>query len=693
MVLVAAALSTTARLPAQEVGGASPDKVDAAGGLVYQRKVQLSQGPAPPSIVITEFFTHGELDPRGASLSVQDGRRNPVPWRLLQVGPGDFCRLAFQTVPRQSLYRIHYGGTAAPGQPPAWTSKDGLLLETRRWRDCDLRSLVSVLRALETSEPYGGGFVPSVFHRFNPFRPEPEPFLSDYRGWLRIPASGHYRFFTSSQDCSFLLIDGRTVVSAPGRHGPAHNARFKGEIDLQPGLHEFRYVHAAAGPDACMVAAWQPPGSVKPEAIPAEAFGSGAIARLPATGVRHLHEFAAEIAGEVPLADSPAPLLRAQFRHVSARGSTTRPKVHWDFGDGQTSTQTDPVHVFLQPGLYKVTMKLAGEAESLACVDRVPIHRALMFADAEHPADTLAMYLSILDKYDPARLDPGGLLQLVRAFDQAGLTSRAVEAGEAWVQKDREPTEAEDALTAARMVGSLLRDRLDEPERAARFWQSAIKVLRPESWKAECEVEAADVALNMLLKEPEARALLDSASARLGRGGDAALRCRMDRVLGDWHARKGDAASARAAYARAMASSPVRRSAVEQDAWRGALSRSTEEFLRTGDLDRAWAELRRWQEEYPIDKAEGYLTLLLARYWAARARWPRAIPLASDLVTINPDSPYADRLVFLAAGGEAELGHADRARAGFESLLRNYPGSPLVGEARRKLAVPPGKRP
>ena len=68
-------------------------------------------------------------------------------------------------------------------------------------------------------------------------------------------------------------------------------------------------------------------------------------------------------------------------------------------------------------------------------------------------------------------------------------------------------------------------------------------------------------------------------------------------------------------------------------------------------LDRAWTELRRWQEEYPADKAEGYLTLLQARYWSARSRWPQAIALAADLVTINPDSPYADRLVVLAAQG------------------------------------------
>ena len=125
-----------------------------------------------------------------------------------------------------------------------------------------------------------------------------------------------------------------------------------------------------------------------------------------------------------------------------------------------------------------------------------------------------------------------------------------------------------------------------------------------------------------------------------------------------------------------------RKSAVEQDAWRGALSRSTEEFLRNKAFDRAWAELRKWQEEFPIDKVEGYLTLLQARYWGARSRWPQAIALAGDLVAINPDSPYADRLVYLAAECEERQGHGDRARAGYQSLLTDYPGSPLVGRGQ-----------
>jgi len=672
-------------LPAQEASKSAQDTGGDENGLTYQRRVQVPQAAAVPEVVVTEFFTHGELDEKARGLAVFDGRLNPVPWRVLQVGPGDFCRVAFQTVPKERLYKICYGAKGRTTKSPDWTSSAGLLLETRRWRNCDLNNPASLREAFGSSNPYGRGFVASVFHRFNPFWPDPEPFLSEYRGTLQISRPGLYRFFTSSQDASFLLIDAKQVVAAPGWHGPVGDARFKGEIDLSAGPHAFQYVHAAAGPDACMVAAWEPPGTVKPEPIPPEAFASDRIALLPALGVKHPREFAVDTAGEVPLSESDLPLIRAQFRLVTARGSTSRPRAHWDFGDGQTSSQTDPLHIYLHPGIYTVSMKAAGDVDSQAIVDRVPIHRPLVLADESHPPDKLGPYLALAEKYNPAKLDSTGLLQLIRAFEEAGLAVRAVKAGQAGILAEREPMDSESAIAAVRMVSGMLHDRFDDPQGALAFLEGSLKVLRPEAWKAECEIRAADLALHDLLAPQAARKLLDSATARLGTGGDADVSSRLYRVWGDWHARKGDKAAARAAYARAMAAIGTRRSVVEQDAWRGAHSRSAEEFLRDKALDRARAELQQWQDEYPIDKIEGYLTFLQARYWAARAKFPQAIALASDLVAVNSDSPYADRLAFLAAECDDKLGRHERARAGYQALLTDYPGSPLVTQAKQKL--------
>jgi tetratricopeptide (TPR) repeat protein len=689
-VVIAATCCSWNDLAAQDDKNPTREPTGAQTFPPYQRSVQIPQGALFPAVVTCEFFTQGELDGQGRTLAVLDSRLKPVPWRVLQVGPGDFCRIAFQTVPKERHYRIAYGGKENAEHSPEWTSRAGLVLETRRFKNCDLNQQTAVRQAFDSSTPLGAGFVPSVFHRFNPFWPEPEPFLSEYRGALEISRPGLYRFFTSSQDASFISIDGNPVVAAPGWHGPVGDARFKGEITLSAGPHTFRYLHAASGADACMVAAWEPPGTGKPEPIPAEVFGWERVARLPAISVKHPREFAVDFLGDVSLSESDLPLIRAQFRLVAARGSASRPRAHWDFGDGQTSNAADPVHVYLHPGVYRVTMKTAGETDAQAVASRVPIHRAVLFADESHPPDKLGPYLTLIEKYNAAKLDATGLLQLIRAFEDAGLASRAVKAGQAGLLGEREATDSESALALVRTVVSLLLDRFDDPQGAVAFLEGSVKAVRPEAWKAECETRAADVALHHLLAPQTAKKLLDSAAARLRDAREPEVASRLDRVWGDWYARKGDKSLARASYARAMAAMGSRRSAVEQDAWRGAHSRSVEAFLRDQQLDRAWAELKQWQDEFPMDKVEGYLTLLQARYWAARGKYPQAVALASDLITVNSDSPYADRLLFLAAQCDEKLGRHERAVAAYQSLIRDCPGSPLVAEAKRKLGQPAG---
>jgi TolA-binding protein len=219
-------------------------------------------------------------------------------------------------------------------------------------------------------------------------------------------------------------------------------------------------------------------------------------------------------------------------------------------------------------------------------------------------------------------------------------------------------------------------------------WEAAARSVKQPAARAGCELEAADIRLHDLLQRGPAGKLLEAATGRLARAPDPVLTARLHRLWGDWSARGGDRAAARAAYARAVAAAG-RRSIVESEARRGAFSRSAEAFLRDRELDRAREELRAWQDECPGDKVEGYLPLLWARYHIARGQWADVVVVANDLLAVNRDAPHADSLVFLAAECEERLGHPDRARAGYQSLLSDYPGSPLVPAARQKLAAPP----
>ena len=127
------------------------------GGTAFdcRRTVELASGGNPPIVIVTEFFTHGDLQPDAANLAVFD-RNGPVPWRVLQIGPGDFCRVAFVPTSRQTNFQIYYGGdSSAKVDPPAWQATPGLVLETRRWKKCDLSSLDSVRKAFESAEAIG----------------------------------------------------------------------------------------------------------------------------------------------------------------------------------------------------------------------------------------------------------------------------------------------------------------------------------------------------------------------------------------------------------------------------------------------------------------------------------------------------------------------------------------------------------
>ena len=121
----------------------------------------------------------------------------------------------------------------------------------------------------------------------------------------------------------------------------------------------------------------------------------------------------------------------------------------------------------------------------------------------------------------------------------------------------------------------------------------------------------------------------------------------------------------------------------ENAARRGAHARSTEEFVKERQFGRAAAEIQAWQEEFPLEKVDGYLTLLYARCWAGRGKFAQAIAQSEQLLAVNPDSPYIDQLLLVAADSEMRQGRKDRALATLHALLKDYPGSPWRRWRRR----------
>ena len=699
------------------------------------------------TIVVVEFLHQGEIRGDGRNVVVAAQNKELVPFRVLQVGPGDFCRLAFQTVKGRSEYEVFYGGDPPRDAPPPWTCRDGLLLETRQLRPCDFNSLDSVQKAFDAAVPIGADYVPTVFHGFNPFSLKQEPFLSRYTGLLDLPKDGIFGFITSSQDCSFLSIDDKLVASAPGYHGPMWQAwpGSRHDVRLSAGLHKFEYDHAAAGPNAIMTALYEAdptsPNPTRPMPIPPGAFHWPRVGHLAAGNVslrttRYVPDFVVKIIGDVPLPDDDVPLVGVLLRDDSPKSLAMQGKLQWDFGDGQTSSRPEVDHVYLRPGLYAVKLSLHRGGKSLETSNRIYVDRPPPpYSNKPH---TLDQYLRIVQTYDPKTLDAVSLRQMVLLLEAKALAlanrskdavrmaeaieddpdlrpgvelaqprEDRVEAGELLSESDQYLAKAvevgavafigesaakgdADLLKLAQLIGPMARFRLGDARAAGRIWRGAAERIGTGDWKAECEIAAADVALNDLVKAAAARTLLDAATKHLS-AQSGAVAAELHRVWGDYCAAAGDGKSARKRYIEAEQAAGSPRDLIERTAWLGAHARSTEEFLRAHNHARAIEELRAWQRDFPAEKLDGYWTLLFARYWAGRGKYAQAIAQAEQLQAVNPDSPYIDRLLYLAADSEMRLGRKDRAVATLRSLLKDYPGSPLAAKVKKQVEMLEGR--
>ncbi|MCC7467518.1 MAG: alpha-L-fucosidase [Saprospiraceae bacterium] len=81
-----------------------------------------------------------------------------------------------------------------------------------------------------------------------------------WKGFINIPETGGYEFWTTSDDGSILSIDGEVVVNNDGDHGSVEKS---GIAHLQKGWHSLRMVYFNSGGDAALKVHYAPLGEAK----------------------------------------------------------------------------------------------------------------------------------------------------------------------------------------------------------------------------------------------------------------------------------------------------------------------------------------------------------------------------------------------------------------------------------------------
>jgi len=635
-------------------------------------------------VAVCAFYTGGLAKPDASDVRVAINGRRLTNHRVLQVGPGDFVRIAFEALPTVTRYYVYYGNPKAPAPKP-WEIKRGVLLEARRWASAARPGKLPIVEAgWPKARPLGADFVSHICFGHHPFAADGTPSVFHYTGWFVPPRPGTYSVATSSDGGSWILIDGRPVVTWPGSHGAVRDARHAKDVVLTRALHRIDYWNVSHGGRTMSVAAWKAPNDKRYRAIPPTVFLPVAEAKLievDLRGEKLVADFFPEHAGEAWWPKHYA--VRLRFKNLSKVVTVGRSgRFEWDFGDGQTSTELEPTHVYLAAGDYTVSLKATRGMLSNAFRTTVRVERD-WFNQASREITPIAEFTKTVATYDLARLDLRNLVLAVDLFEHAKMREPLIAAAGELALK-RQGVIEKDLLAAGLRLGENLRaaGRAEEAVRAYATVERRIKAARR---KAEIAVQTAETLLKDLLRYDDAekayeRVLNTYATA----GAEPAIR-RAHIGIGDVWRHRGDGEKARQAYAAAAAIRLTYQSPNVQAVRVGTLARYVEEYTRERQWEWAFRFIDDWAWEFPLDKLQGHWSLLRAKALLARGDRPAALREASDLLGANPDSPYAVRLLMFAAECHVAEGRTDKARLLLQTAVEDYPEDPGQNAARARL--------
>ena len=627
-------------------------------------------------IAVVTVLTGGHARPDGGDIRVATTGRTEVPSRVLMVGPGDRVKVAFAIRGAGSRYYVYSGNPKAPAPAKPLEIRRGVLQETWTYTGGGIKTLSQVRSVFDKARRLlGRDFRDRVFVGHNPFGPD-NRIASRFTAYLNCPADGQYNFACSSQDASFLLIDDKTVVENGGNHLPQRNIRQRGSARLTKGLHKLTFYHVNATGNPIAVAAWQAPGDKRVWPIPAAGFAPvfqakpGAMEQYgKSVGI----DFLARHGGEVFSRNRY--YQRWTFAALTVGSLGRDVSLVWDFGDGQRAGTPTAEHIYLTPGEYTVTLSAKTYQGQLTRSNRIVVERPWDTV-ATNRLDSLADHVRIVSGYDFSALSPEANGEAILLLERGKAADGVRKAGEAFLKR---PEASRLLLTTVLPIiaeGMPPKQRPDAYLKAAKMTPSgAVRAEMTEMAARSALIDRGDTAGALKLYQEVIQrygAMASTPAIRLARIG-----------LGDVHRVAGDYEKARKAYVAAGYGAQINVARLEIT--RGDYARHVEEYLRNEEFGDAMDFLERWERNIPIDKLEGYWSLLVVRMRLKQKRYDLAVRGAATLVKVNPGSNYAPQLLLHLAEAQRRLGKDDLARAALKQIVEEYPESPLAAEAARQL--------
>ncbi len=607
-----------------------------------------------------------------------------------------------------------------PEDPTHWQVRRGILLRIyRKAQPVEPKTLADLKQLAFRSVLEGAAFRSAVSDGFNPFG-ESTQYISCYTGYMQIDRPGEYAFCSASDDGSWIVVNGKTILDWPGPHewrGAARGQR-RGRITLQPGLARIEYYHEQTTGATMAFMGWAPPGQEHFTAIRPEKWLNVRPASVATVHARNKPLLAiadARVLNTWWVRDSDdqqAAIVECMDQSLCASGRIVRRE--WSFGDGLSAAGPKPRHVYFRTGCPRIELTVTdsrGNRDSVQMA--LPIHKTDV-QTAEYEYGNEKQYVRLATGYDVDRMQQDDLEayadfwahaehwdELARSVDaylgrfgESGPASRlATAAARAWLSPGQyDPKRADELvvralagtkdpkarqdllLTRARVltweIGDLpaaettLRDLVRSAQPASERPPHFALMEPPAGEPAEREVPLHQLPVKDLPQEIARPCLVAIADLCL---------------LTD----RGDIAHDLYRQAERMAARIP--SEAEETAKEGIYPYSVEDFLERGEFEWARRTLDAWEDELPGAKLDGYTLFLRGKVLFVEHPGPQALRYLSLAWQVAPRAVFVPEAVWLHANCLMAMGRYGDALPQLERIRAEFTRSEFFAQTAEKI--------
>jgi len=647
---------------------------------------------ARTDVAVAKFYTYGRLAPDARGLRVLDSRKNQVPFQLMFYHPDLYCILAFKRLPGDRYYWIYYDNPQAKKISGSWNPEAGVFLTTYRKKSGGAHYWKQMQRIFKQSrdQPSGAGYRGKIFDGYNPFGPSLN-FVSRYLAYIDVPKDGPYLFCTASDDASFLLVDDNPVAEWPGWHGPhgGLHGQHRGKINLAKGVHKLSYYHLQGSDSTTCVAGWQPPGEAHVQLIPDQAFVPVLNTNCIQYDIR-----GQEAAPDMTIEQGETLNFKGNhyvmYRFNDVTTSLKEPsRRRWDFGDGVSTYEENPSHLYLTPGKKTVRLiHLTREGEKLEAGQTLEVYPNPYITKSD-PFYLEGQFVKWIASYPLDSLSDRDLFAAVPLLMSEKREEAVRKVLEKRMSRRKAATSRRDVI-AIGLLAEIYGEIEGQTPKAAAFLGEWID--KGRQGKPEIAMRA-PLYLALARMQKNSRAALQTLQKLLTAESeiDPERRFELYTALGDAYMDTGDLKRANSFYLEVEGLTSEKRKQ-PPDFYKSSYTLTVESYLRSKKYGEAKEIIETWQKEYPTEKINGASLLLEAKLERAGKEYDHSNRILQELLENDPGSNLAREALYIQGSNYIALEEFEKAEDIFRRILNLYDDPTSRSELEARISYCEQKR-